>query len=129
MDLPLVNSSTLTEVKLKKSFRSELLELCKTRTEKSSPDMFNFYVILAGHDMVTDAGRNTTCRRKKAPRLQRKYKKWRTFRKHGFNRENSLKISDGKKNRNKNLDLSKNPSGTPVLYNYQLNISFVISKI
>ena len=47
-----------------KSLWSKLLELCKTRTKKSSPDMFNFYVVLAGHDMVTDAGRVTTRRRK-----------------------------------------------------------------
>ena len=33
--------------------------------------MFNFDVILAGHDKVTDAGRATRCRRKcKAPCLQ-----------------------------------------------------------
>ena len=51
----------------KKAFRSKLLELCKTRTKKSSRDMFNFYVILAGHDMVTDAGGATTCRRKIKP--------------------------------------------------------------
>ena len=25
--------------------------------------MFNFYVNLAGHDKITDAGRSTTCRR------------------------------------------------------------------
>ena len=57
----------------KKAFRSKLLEFCKTGTKKSSPDMFNFDVILAGHDMVTDAGRATTCRRKcKAPCLQTK---------------------------------------------------------
>ena len=57
----------------KKSLRSKLLELCKTRTKKSSPDQFNFYVVLAGHDMVTNAGRATTCRRKvKAPWLQTK---------------------------------------------------------
>ena len=38
--------------------------------------MFNFYVVLAGHDMVTDAGRATTCRRKfKAPWLQTKVQK------------------------------------------------------
>ena len=40
------------------------LELCKTGTKKSSPDMSNFYVILAGHDIVTDADRATMCRRK-----------------------------------------------------------------
>ena len=56
------------EANLKKAFRFKLLELCKTRTKKSSPHLFNFYVVLAGHVMVTDAGRSTTCRRKfKAP--------------------------------------------------------------
>ena len=62
------------QVKLeKKAFRSKQLELYKTGTKKSSPDMFNFDVILAGHDMVTDAGKATTCRRKcKAPCLQTK---------------------------------------------------------
>ena len=35
--------------------------------------MFNFDVILAGHDMVSDAGRATTCRRKfKAPSVRTK---------------------------------------------------------
>ena len=35
--------------------------------------MFNFYVFLAGHDNVGDAGRATTLRRKfKAPSLQTK---------------------------------------------------------
>ena len=38
--------------------------------------MFTFYVVSAGHDMVTDVGRATTCRRKfKAPRLQTKVQK------------------------------------------------------
>ena len=53
----------LTEAKLKKAFRMELFELCKTRTKKSSPDLFKFYVISLGHDMANDAGRATTCRR------------------------------------------------------------------
>ena len=58
---------------LRKAFRSKLLELCKTGTKKSSPDIFNFDVTLAGHDMVTDANRATTCRHKcKAARLQTK---------------------------------------------------------
>ena len=48
-------------------------ELCKTRTKESSPDKFNCYVALAGHDKVTDTGRATTCRCKfKAPSLQTK---------------------------------------------------------
>ena len=59
--------------KNEKAFRLKLLSLCRTRTEKSIPDIFNFYVVLAGRDMVTDAGRATTCRRKfKAPSLQTK---------------------------------------------------------
>ena len=42
----------------------------------SIPDMFNFYVDLAGHGMVTDAGRTTTCRVKvKGPSLQTKFTK------------------------------------------------------
>ena len=48
--------------------------------------MFNFYVVSMGHDMVTDAGRATTCRRKfKAPLItNRKYKKWNVFQEHEF---------------------------------------------
>ena len=58
---------------IQKAFRSKLLKFCKTGTKKSSPDMFNFDVILAGHDMATDAGRATMCRRNcKAPCLQAK---------------------------------------------------------
>ena len=60
----------------KKAFSSKLLYLCKTRTKKSSPDMFNCYVVLAGRDMVIDASRSSTCRRKiKAPSLQTKVTK------------------------------------------------------
>ena len=47
----------------KKAFSLKLLDPCKTRSNKSSPDTFNFYVILAGHEMITDAGRATTIRR------------------------------------------------------------------
>ena len=57
-------------------FKLKLLELGKTRTKKASPDMFNFYVVLAGHDNFTDAGRAATCRRKfKASSLQTKVQK------------------------------------------------------
>ena len=49
----------------------KLLEHCKTRSDKSNPDMLNFYVVLTGHVTVNDAGRATTCRRNfKAPSLQ-----------------------------------------------------------
>ena len=61
----------LTEANLKKAFRIKLFELCKTRTKKSRPELFNFYVISVSHDMANDAGRATTCRRNfKAPWLQ-----------------------------------------------------------
>ena len=55
---------------LKKAFRSNLLELCKTNTKKSNPDMVICYVVFAGLDMVTDVGRATKCTCKfKAPSL------------------------------------------------------------
>ena len=49
------------------AFISKLLKLCKTRAKKSSPDMFNFNVLLAGHYMATDACTTTTCMRKIKP--------------------------------------------------------------
>ena len=62
--------------KLKKAFRLKLLELGKTRTKKAGPDLSNFYVIMAGHDMVSNASRATTCRCKfNAPSLQTRSKK------------------------------------------------------
>ena len=68
-----------------RELRWKPLEICKTRTKKSSPDMFNFYVVLAGHDIITDAGRSIKCRWKcKVPWFQTKYKKWRNFRKQEF---------------------------------------------
>ena len=60
-------------------------ELCKTRSKKPSPGPFNFYVVLAGHGMVTDAGRATTCRRKlKAPSLKTNTKNEKPSQKHEF---------------------------------------------
>ena len=62
-----------TAKKLRKAFKLKLLELCKTRADKSSPDMFNFYVVSAWHDIFTDTGRATICRRKfRTPSLQTK---------------------------------------------------------
>ena len=90
--MALVKSKILTQDKMwcvntwKISFRSKLLEICQLRTKKSSPYMFNFYVTLAGHDIITDTGRAITCRRKiQSPIITNKStKKWRSFRKHGF---------------------------------------------
>ena len=66
-----VARKNLIGAKLKKASTIKLLEICKTRTKKSSPDLFNFCVISADHDMAKDARRATTCRRIfKAPILQ-----------------------------------------------------------
>ena len=58
----LVTRKKSTEAKLKEAFRLKLLELWKTRTNKASPDLFNFYVVYAGHDEITDGVRATKCR-------------------------------------------------------------------
>ena len=47
--------------------------------------MLNFYVILARHDMITDAGSFTYRRRNPKPLdYRQKSKEWRTFREHDF---------------------------------------------
>ena len=76
----------LNEAKMKKAFRIKLFEPCKTRTKKPIPDLFNFFVIPAGHDMANDAGRATTWRRNfKATWLQtERTKKWKAFWKNEF---------------------------------------------
>ena len=78
---------------MKKAFRLKHLELGKTRTKKASPGIFNFYVVLARRDTagLPRAGEISK------PHLQKKYKKRRTFRKHGFQRNNYLNLSDKKK--------------------------------
>ena len=93
----------------KKAFRSKLLELCKTGTKKSSPDMFNFDLILAGHGMISDAGRATTCRRKfTAPSLRTKCTKMKDLPKTWVLRGKQFEdFRRKKKNRNIILDLSK----------------------
>ena len=66
-----VARKNLTEASLKKAFRIKLFELCKTRTKKSSPDLFNFCVISARHGVANDVDRATTGKRNfKAPWLQ-----------------------------------------------------------
>ena len=69
----LVTMQKKTDEKMKKAFRSEPLELCKTKAKKSSLDMLNFYVISSGHDMVNDTNSSITCRSKfKAPPIKTK---------------------------------------------------------
>ena len=71
--------------------------------------MFNFYVVLAGHDKVSDAGRATTCRRKlKAPSLQTKSTKNEVPPENmGFKGKTVWRFQTKKKNRNIILNLSK----------------------
>ena len=86
-----------------------MLELCKTSTKMSNPDIFNFYVVLADHDMVTDAGRTSTCKRIfNAPWLQTKVQKSKgPFIKMGFKGKTIWRFQRKKKSRNIILDLSK----------------------
>ena len=76
--------------------------------------MFNFPVDLAGHDMVTDAGRSNLCRLKfKGPSLPTKCTKNEgLFENMGFNGKTVWRFQTKKKNKNEILDLSKTPSVT-----------------
>ena len=59
--------------------------------------MFNFYEELASHDMVTDAGRATTCRSKvRAPPIQREIQRMNVLPKIWVSPNNRLIISDQK---------------------------------
>ena len=108
----------------------KLLEACKTRTKKTSPNMLNFYVILAGHDKVSETGRATTCRRKfKAPSLQKKAQKMKVLPKTWVLRGKTFEDFRQEKNRNTILDLPKNPFGTQRPCTSQLNKALVNSKI
>ena len=44
--------------------------------------MFNFYVVLAGHDMITDAAKATKVASNSKPHNYKQ--KYKNFRKHGF---------------------------------------------
>ena len=50
-------------IKIERSIQNITVRTLKTRTKKSSPDLFNFYVIWASHDLANYAGRATTWRR------------------------------------------------------------------
>ena len=93
------NQQEINCKKMKKAFRLKLLELCKTRAKKSSPDLLNFCAVLAGHNTVTDTGRAITCRRKfKASSLQTKSTKNEVpFENMGFNEKQFEKDSNEKK--------------------------------
>ena len=119
-----------TEEKMKKkAFRLKQLRLCKTKTKKSSPDMFNFYVVLAGNDKVTDAGRATTCRRKfKAPCLQTKLQKLKDLSKTWVLTGKRFEDFGRKKDQNHYSRPFRKPNGTQEPQSHQLNMARVNSK-
>ena len=94
---------------MNKAIRIKLFELGKTTSKKATPDMSNFYVVMAGHDIVTDASRATTWRRKiKASSSQTKSTKNEGPPKTWVLRGKSFEDFRQKKGNNI-LDLSKNP--------------------
>ena len=89
------------------------MEFCKTRTEKSSPDMFNLYVVFAGHNMVSDAARATTCRCKMEPHhSKQKVQKTKCIPKTWVLMGGKFEDFRRKRNRTIILDISKDPNGT-----------------
>ena len=57
--------------------------------------MFNVYVVLEGHDMITDAGRSTTCRRiLKLHHFKQKVQKTKDISETWVSTAETLKISD-----------------------------------
>ena len=71
-----------------KSIQVKTVGFCETRTKKTSPDVFNFYVVLVDHGMIIDADRATGLphvgAESRAHHYQKKVRKLRTSRKHGF---------------------------------------------
>ena len=71
--------------------------------------MFNFYLIFTGHDVITDAGRATTCKRNfKAPWLHTEVQKMKPLSKTLVLTGKQFEDFRQKKNRNKIHDLSEN---------------------
>ena len=113
----------------KKAFRSELLEICRTKNDKSSLDIFNFSVVLAGHDKVCDAGRTTKCRPIfKAPSLQTKLQNMKDLSRTWVLTGNRFEDFRQKNYRKFKLDHSKHPSKTQGQKSEQLIMALVKSK-
>ena len=88
--------------KLEKKNRKQIktVELCRTRTKKSSLDMLNFYVVSAGRDRVTDTDRSTTCRSKFQARSLQTNTKIEGPHENKVSPNDRLKISERKKFQN-----------------------------
>ena len=125
-----VARKNINEAKLKKAFRIKLFEFCKTRTMKSSPDLFNFQVISAGYDMANDAGRATTCRCNfKAPWLQtERTKTEEPSEKMSFNWETGWRFQTKKNQRFHSSHREQNKKTTRPQYR-KLNMNHVATKI
>ena len=113
----------------KKTFRSELLKICSTKDDKSSLDIFNFSVVLADHDKVTDAGRATKCRPIfNAPSLQTKEQNMKDFSRKWVLTGNRFEAFRQINYRKIILDHSKHPSGKQGQKSEQLNMALAKSK-
>ena len=64
LNIFLANSMNKLNKLWKRASRSKLFEAWKNRTYIASPDMFIFFVVLVGHDKITDVGSATMCRLK-----------------------------------------------------------------
>ena len=86
IDGVLCNQEEINRRKIeKKTFRLKLLEICKTRTMKSSPDMLNFNVVLqVMTKSLTLADHHVQVPIQSPITFNKKYKNWRISRKHGF---------------------------------------------
>ena len=78
----------------------KLLDLCKIRTKKSSREMFNFYIVLADHDLagLPHAGENS-----KSHHYKKKYKKG-PSKNMGFNGKTVWRFQT-KKNKSRHVQL------------------------
>ena len=112
----------------KKAFISKLLELCKTRAKKLSPDMFNFYVVLGGHNKTSDTCRVTTCRLiRKARSLNTKCTENKgPFENMSFSKKTVWRFQ--RKKENTLLAQSKQLRGAHSLQKQQLNMALIKSK-
>ena len=106
-----------------------MLEHCKTRIKKSSPDLLKFYVISNGHDMANDAGRATTCRRIfKAPWLQtERIKNEKPTEKLSFNGETGWRLQT-KKFKNSTPPMENKTKKTTRPRRQKLNMNQVAKK-
>ena len=84
----------------------KLLELGKTRSSNASPDMFNFYVVLAGRDQQSYHVQVKT----QSPFITEKVQNQKDLPKTWVLTRKQIEDFRRKKNRNIVLDLSKNPS-------------------